>query len=123
MERLDPQGTTLLTPDTYLAIETGRSVPQGLEMGSFSFFPELSTSEAMRYQVTNLERLSRMLQDQEFSLLAISDYVFRINSPSLSETTPELLKQIEGQILLEFTPSGQMDAFGQQQTLLRFYSR
>ena len=37
---LDPGGKDLLTQDLYLAIETGRKVPRGLEMGPFAMLSD-----------------------------------------------------------------------------------
>jgi hypothetical protein len=40
IEAEDPGGKTLLTQDLYLAVETGRKVPDGLEMGPFSMLSD-----------------------------------------------------------------------------------
>lgn len=123
VQELDPDGTVLCTPDTYLAIEAGRDVPSGLEMGTFSFFPEFTTEQATDLQVLNLNRISEILQRQDIQLIAISEYGFSISSPSLTPTSSSIRRELGRQLQEEFTPGSQLQKFGQQQTRLRFYTR
>lgn len=83
---LDPNGKTLLTQDLYLAVETGRTVPQGLEMGPFSFFPEMSTDEARAVHVLNRELLEKLLLSAPCPIAACSGYAFAISVPKCVET-------------------------------------
>ena len=71
IERLDPGGTELLTQDLYLAIETGRKVPKGLEMGPFSM---LSDAE-----------WERLLDSAPCAIAAMSGYSFAVNPPRCDE--------------------------------------
>ncbi|MGN0854134.1 MAG: ArnT family glycosyltransferase [Kiritimatiellia bacterium] len=71
IERLDPGGRELLTQDLYLAIETGRKVPKGLEMGPFSI---LSDAEWVA-----------LLESAPCPVAAMSGYSFAINPPRCDE--------------------------------------
>ena len=67
IEALDPGGKTLLTQDLYLAIETGRKVPEGLEMGPFAMLCG--------------EQWKTLLNDCECEIAALSGYTFAIDPP------------------------------------------
>lgn len=71
IERLDPGGKELLTQDLYLAVETGRKVPKGLEMGPFSM---LSDAE-----------WEALLTSAPCPIAAMSGYSFAINPPRCDE--------------------------------------
>lgn len=71
IETLDPNGRDLLTQDLYLAIETGRKVPKGLEMGPFSM---LSTVE-----------WEQLLDSAPCRIAALSGYSFAVNPPKCDE--------------------------------------
>ena len=71
VEALDPGGRELLTQDTYLAVETGRRVPGGLEMGPFSI---LSDGE-----------WRALLESAPCRIAALSGYTFAIDPPSCVE--------------------------------------
>ena len=71
IEKLDPGGKTLLTQDLYIAIETGRRVPDGLEMGPFSV---LSDSE-----------WRTLLSSASCPVAALSGYSFAVNPPVCDE--------------------------------------
>ena len=86
IEYLDPGGKTLLTQDLYLAIETGRSVPSGLEMGPFCYFPDWPTEKARSLHVMNRELMSGLLESAPCSLAACSGYAFAVSAPSCRET-------------------------------------
>lgn len=71
IERLDPGGKDLLTQDLYLAIETGRKVPKGLEMGPFSMLDDAAWE--------------RLLTTAPCRIAAMSGYAFAINPPRCDE--------------------------------------
>jgi len=71
IEALDPGGKTLLTQDLYLAIETGRKVPEGLEMGPFSVLSDKEWRE--------------MLSSAPCPVAALSGYSFAVNPPVCDE--------------------------------------
>ena len=67
IEALDPGGKTLLTQDLYLAIETGRKVPEGLEMGPFAMLSD--------------EQWKTLLGECDCEIAALSGYTFAIEPP------------------------------------------
>ncbi len=82
---LDPGGSTLLTQDLYLAVEAGRMVPEGMEMGPFSYFPDISTETAKARHVLNTEMLERMFASAPTEIAAFSGYAFAIAAPKCDE--------------------------------------
>ncbi len=86
---MDPGGTELLTQDLYLAVETGRTVPPGLEMGPFSYFPDMSTEDARAIHVLNRELMENLLESAPCRVAACSDYAFAISAPKCTETPRE----------------------------------
>ncbi len=109
IEALDPEGDTLLTQDLYLAIETNRHVPKGLEMGPFSL---LSDSDWIV-----------LLSSEPAEVAALSGYTFAIEPPSCRERPMDkqiaywtLLKEHYRLILKE-------DDFGQHATALLILKR
>lgn len=83
---LDPGGKDILTQDLYLAVETGRTVPPGLEMGPFSYFPEMGTEEARSIHVLNRELMEELLDSAPCSIAACTGYSFAISVPACVET-------------------------------------
>ena len=109
IEALDPGGKELLTQDTYLAIETGRHVPKGLEMGPFSI---LSDAE-----------WRRLLSSAPCRVAALSGYSFAVNPPVCDERPIgqqveyfEILKRSYDCVLKE-------EHFGQNHTTLLVLER
>ena len=76
---IDPGGSDLLTQDLYLAIETGRKVPKGLEMGPFSML----TDDDWR----------QLLGSYPCEVAALSGYSFAIEPPKCGERSVE--RQLE----------------------------
>ena len=109
IETLDPGGKTLLTQDLYLAIETGRKVPEGLEMGPFSMLDDA--------------QWRKLLGECECELAALSGYTFAINPPRCDERPID--KQLEYWNILrrryEFVV--REDNFGQNATPLLILKR
>lgn len=85
LQAIDPGGTTLLTQDLYLAIETGRTVPHGLEMGPFCYFPDMETDAARAVHVLNRELMTQLLASAPCSAAACSGYAFAIAVPRCTE--------------------------------------
>ncbi len=109
IEALEPEGDTLLTQDLYLAIETNRKVPKGLEMGPFAMLSD----EAWRALVSSAPA----------EVAALSGYTFAIEPPQCAERALEaqldywtLLKERYRLILKE-------DDFGQHATTLLILKR
>ena len=85
LQTIDPEGTTLLTQDLYLAVETGRTVPNGLEMGPFSYFPDMTREDAKAVHVLNRELMAELLESAPCSAAACSGYAFAIAVPKCTE--------------------------------------
>ena len=112
IEAQDPGGKTLLTQDLYLAIETGRSVPRGLEMGPFAML----TDEEWKDLLTKTA-------PAECKIAALSGYAFAIEPPVCKERSIE--KQMEYWTLLKknYTMVDREEAFGQNATTLLILKR
>ncbi len=104
IESLDPGGKTLLTQDTYLAVETGRRVPRGLEMGPFSVLDDAGWK--------------KLLSSSPCAIAALSGYTFAVEPPKCGERPVE--KQMEYWNLLkkDYELVSKEDNFGQNSTTL-----
>jgi len=111
IEAIDPGGKTLFTQDLYLAIETNRRVPQGLEMGPFSI---LSDAE-WRRMIAEAPKLC--------NVAAISGYTFAIEPPKCNERPFE--QQVEYFELLKrnYVAVERIPYFGQNATTLLLLKR
>lgn len=109
IERLDPGGETLFTQDLYLAIETGRKVPKGLEMGPFSI---LSDSQ-----------WRSLIADAGCKVAALSGYSFAIDPPGCGER--DIATQMEYWRLVKerYGIVRKIDSFGQNSTPLLLLKR
>ena len=123
LERLDPGGTTLLTQDLYLAVEMGRKVPEGLEMGPFSYFPAMSTEEAEALHVMNGERLERLIESAPCPLAAFSGYGFAIEVPKGTRTPDATRQKFVDLLLKKYHRQGVVPDFGQNHTPLHYFMR
>ena len=85
IEAVDPDGKTLFTQDLYLAIETGRTVPRGMEMGPFCYFPDMKTEDARAVHVLNRELMTELVRSAPCGVAACSGYAFAIAAPSCAE--------------------------------------
>ena len=111
IKALDPNGTTLLTQDLYLAIELNRKVPKGLEMGPFAM---LSDAE-WRQLLTSAH--------ETCSVAALSGYSFAIEPPACTERP--VTTQLDYYRLLEptYEPAFREENFGQNATPLLVLKR
>ena len=112
IEAQDPGGKTLLTQDLYLAIETGRTVPKGLEMGPFAMLTD--------------EEWKKLLSETapaECKIAALSGYAFAVEPPVCKERSIE--KQMEYWTLLKqnYRLVDREEAFGQNVTTLLMLKR
>lgn len=74
IQKHSSQNDFLLTFDSYLAIEAQRSVPPGLEMSIFSYFPTWSTAKAEKYKVVNNEILIDYVENQQPKVIALTEF-------------------------------------------------
>ena len=109
IEVLDPGGKTLLTQDLYLAVETGRSVPKGLEMGPFS----MMTDDEWR----------RLILSAECPVAALSGYTFAIEPPTCRERSKGLQTDYWRLLSHNYRLAVREDAFGQNATPLLIFTR
>ena len=123
LETLDPGGKMLLTQDLYLAVEMDRKVPEGLEMGPFSYFPAMSTEEAEALHVMNGERMERLIDSAPCKLAAYSGYGFAIEVPKGARTPVETVRRFEGRLREKYRYVGKERDFGQNHTLLQMFVR
>ena len=123
LEALDPGGDMLLTQDLYLAVEMGRKVPEGLEMGPFSYFPSFTTEEAEALHVMNGERLEALIDSAPCPLAAYSGYGFAIEVPKGTQTPVEVRRKFGDLLLRKYRYAGKVDRFGQNHTMLQFFTR
>ncbi len=68
-----PEGTSLLTFDTYLAVEAERRVPTGFEMSVFSWFPRRPSEDWQDFGLLTTERLNAAFETPDLGGLALSD--------------------------------------------------
>ena len=115
---LDPGGSTLLTQDLYLAVESGRKVPEGLEMGPFSYFPDISTAAAKSRHVMNTELLEQLLASAPTEVAAFSGYAFAIAAPKCDEVPFERQKKFFHILKKNYEVADTEPNFGQNATTL-----
>jgi len=72
LQLLAPHGCTMMTFETYLAVETQCEVLSGLEYSYFSFFPELTFSEAEEHGVLNRRRLMGRIEQDGPEFIALT---------------------------------------------------
>ena len=118
---LHPEGR-LFTQDIYLAVEAGLAVPEGMEMGPFSYYPGWPDEQAAAMHVMNEAGLHQILATTDCPVAAVSDYGFSIDSPSIkpipAKDRTRLLAQLEERYDLAET----IEQFGQAGTTLRLYT-
>ena len=109
IEALDPGGKELFTQDIYIAIETGRKVPEGMEMGP--------------YAVLSDEDYERLAREAKAPVAALSGYSFAVDMPSGRERS--VAKQMKcWEILKENYRRVDSEAyFGQNSTPLLILKR
>ena len=109
IEALDPGGKTILTQDLYLAVETGRKVPEGLEMGPFAMMSD--------------EQWRELLSDCECEIAALSGYTFAINPPRCDERPVDQQMEYWDILRRRYDFVVREDDFGQNATPLLILKR
>ena len=123
LETMDPGGTMLLTQDLYLAVEMGRKVPEGLDMGPFSYFPNLSDAEALSINVMNTRRMEALLRSAPCRLAAFSGYGFSISVPKGDETPKPVQNRFRELLDAGYMKFSEIPHFGQNHTTLECFIR
>ena len=109
IEALDPGGKELLTQDLYLAIETGRKVPKGLEMGPFAMLTD--------------EEWRKLLGFASCEVAALSGYAFAIEPPVCKERPVDRQMEYWSILKRNYKLEEREDAFGQNATPLLILKR
>ena len=109
VEALDPGGADLLTQDLYLAIETRRKVPDGLEMGPFAMLTD--------------DEWRALLESAPCRVAALSGYTFAVEPPECGRRP--FSRQMEYWEILKrrYELVGREEAFGQNATTLLMLRR
>jgi hypothetical protein len=119
IEAIDPGGKELLTQDLYLAIETNRRVPKGLEMGPFSYWGDVDSTKAG----LNKKTMMSLLESAPCKVAAGSGYMFAITVPSCAETDVETQLQFWNALKKRYSLVERIPFFGQNGTTLLLLSR
>jgi hypothetical protein len=109
IEAMDPGGKDLLTQDLYLAVETGRRVPQGLEMGPFAMLSD--------------EQWRRLLDGAPCRIAALSGYSFAIEPPRCNERPVEQQMEYWNILKNRYRFVDREEMFGQNATTLIILER
>jgi len=113
----------LLTQDLYLAVEAGKRVPEGLEMGPFSYFPALSDADAVRFHVMNRARLCALLESAPCTVAAFSGYGLAIRSPVMDEVPQKDAQHFLSLLGKHYDLVQEVPDFGQHSTTLQVMKR
>jgi hypothetical protein len=113
----------LLTQDTYLAVEAGRGVPDGLEMGPFSYCPGMTAERAARLHVLNAESMQALIRTTPAPVAALSEWAFAIGAPAVEPLPPAEQEALWRAVRDRYTLAAWVDGFGQGHTTLRLYRR
>lgn len=113
-----PDGAPILTTDTYLAVEAGRPVPQGFEMGAFGYFPALSDEEARKYHVLNRNVMAETAADCGAPCAAFSGYAFAMAAPAMTRIGEAEREELLALAMREYKKTGEVRDFGQEHTTL-----
>ena len=116
-------GDLLLTQDPYLAVESGLTLPPGLEMGQFSYFPGLSSERATRLHVLNRMQFENLLQTCPAPVAAFSGYGFAMRSPQVDPVPADEQTMFWRLVGERYAPVGTIPDFGQAHTTLRVFTK
>ena len=126
IEMLDPGGTMLLTQDLYLAIETRRKVPEGLEMGPFSYWPnrsDLKTKAFAGAKVLDDAAMEALVASAPCAVAALSGYTFAIAAPVCDETPIDRQIALWSAVKRNYALKFKEERFGQNATTLLVLKR
>lgn len=116
-------GDLLLTQDTYLAVEAGRQVPQGLELGPFSYYPDWDSLRAQKLKVLNREGMLKLIKETAAPVAAFSGYGFSIRCPEVERLSREDQAILLIALDMRYETARIMEHFGQAHTALQLMTR
>jgi hypothetical protein len=112
-------GQALLTQDTYLAVEAGMTVPRGLELGPFSYFPEWSDEKAAACRVLNRTMMKKLLETAEARVAAFSGYGLSIAAPGVVPLSAAAQAELWEAVRSRYRMLAEEPDFGQAETTLQ----
>jgi len=118
-----PEGSILLTQDTYLAVESDRAVPAGMEMGPFCYYPDMSREQAEKLHLLNRDMMLERLADTVAPLAAFSGYGLSIESPAIKEAGEADRALFRERLEQGYEQIETFNYFGQAHTNLKIYRR
>jgi len=113
----------LLTQDAYLAVESGLALPPGLEMGPFSYYPDMEAERAAELHLHNRASLTELLRSSDAAVAAISGYSLSIQCPQVSELALEEQARLQSLLESRYEFVRAIPSFGQGHTTLRIYRK
>ena len=123
LRKLSGADGRILTQDTYLAVEAGLSVPAGLEMGPFSFYPELDEQMAKERHVVNRGMMIELLRSCDAHVAAFSGYGLTIASPGVVQLPRDEQRLLWRTLLERYRVVDEIENFGQALTTLTILVR
>ncbi len=117
------RNSELLTFDTYLAVEAGMSVPEGMGLGPFCYFPDMERTHAERLHVLNREMLLEIISNAEPQVAAFSGYGLAIRCPEITPLSVDEQAELWTMILSRYEDKFTITPFGQADTTLRVLVR
>ncbi len=101
VEALTPDGCTMLTLETHIALEAGCDVTAGLEYSYFSYFPDMSDSHAREHGVLNRKLLLEGLRGDPPEYVALTrEGAKQITGREFDRNEPPILRQMQGRYRL-----------------------
>lgn len=113
----------LLTQDTYLAVEAGMHVPDGMALGPFCYFPDMARRRAERLHVLNRDMLHDVLTTSATPVAAFSGYGLAIRCPEVVELPVDAQTELWDTVTRRYGLAAEIEAFGQADTALRILAR
>jgi hypothetical protein len=123
IQSLTKSDDLLLTQDAYLAVESRRMVPHGMELGPFCYFPEWSREKASVRHVLNREMMMELLETCEAPVAAFSGYGLSIQSPQICQLPKEEQQALVALVEKRYQKEREIPAFGHAETTLKIYRR
>jgi hypothetical protein len=123
LHELAGENGKILTQDTYVAVEAGLRVPEGLELGPFSYYPEWDARTAARRHVMNRDMLQDLLKNCDADIAAFSGYGLAIASPQVTELPASERSKLWQTVLERYKVVVEVPCFGQALTPLKILTR
>lgn len=116
-------GDMLLTQDTYLAVESGLRLPDGMALGPFSYFPDWPREKAETRNVMNQAMLLETIGSAQAPIAAFSGYGLAIRAPDIAPLSENEQAELWAAVEREYRLYAVVEDFGQAETLLRILVR